>query len=151
MDDSSAVDRRAALNAAVQMHDGIEDKHTAFNSVLDVANAYHDWLKGGSAVENEILAIVRDIQEKVGIIMTSQNDIDAAVTTFTTLLTDIQDQTGTLVTDMTEIQQELSAAGVDTSKLDAVVTNVKAIDTALDTAVSQVSGLVPPAATPPTQ
>lgn len=88
------------------------------------------------------------IAKQLGEIMTAQSDIDAAVTAFTAMLTDMQNDAATLVTDVTAIQAALASGNpVDTSALDSVVAGASAIQSALDTAVSQVSGLVP--ATPP--
>jgi hypothetical protein len=90
------------------------------------------------------------LSQQLGEIMTAQGDITAAVTAFTALLTDMQSDSATLLTDVTAIQAQLAAGQpVDTSALDSVVASVQAMQTGLDTAVSQVSGLVPapPAAT----
>lgn len=83
--------------------------------------------------------------------MTSQDDINAAVTAIQGLATDISTQVAQLGTDVTAIQAEittLQGQGVDTSALNTLVASVASTQSSLDTAVSSVSNLVPPA-TPP--
>ena len=85
---------------------------------------------------------------KADLIIMSQTDINNAVTAITGLLTDLGNQTSAILADVTAIQAALAnGQPVDTSQLDSVVSGVQAVDTALDTAVSQLGSLVP---APPT-
>lgn len=109
-----------------------------------------------------ILAQLREINQKLDVIMTSQDDIDAAVaaindavTGIGSAVTDLGTQNAQLAADVAAIQAALTAGpggGVDTTALNLAVASLVATkdslatsQASLDTAVSQVSGLVPPA------
>jgi hypothetical protein len=80
-------------------------------------------------------------------ILMSQADINSAAATFQALLTDIGTDVGEVLTAVTAIQTALaSGQGVSTAALDAVVAQVAGVQSSLDSATSQVQGLVPPAA-----
>lgn len=88
------------------------------------------------------------LNEKASRIMTAQDDINATVTAVQGLVSDISTQVAQLGTDVTAIQAEianLQGAGVDTSALNALVANLAGTQSSLDTAVSSVGSLVPPA------
>lgn len=98
-----------------------------------------------------IIELQLQLIEKVEKLMTSQQDVDAAVTAVQGLLTDVQTQVTAIATDVTAIQQLLAnGQTVDTTALDSVVATVQGVQSSLDQGVSQLNALANPApATPP--
>jgi hypothetical protein len=97
-----------------------------------------------------IRAELASINAKLGVLLTAQDDINAAQAAITALLTDIQAQVATLATDLTAIQAELAAGGqVSTTALDSAVGQIGAVEAALDQGVAAVTTAATPPATPP--
>jgi predicted trehalose synthase len=98
----------------------------------------------------KILSLVQEINTNVGKLMTQQQDIDNAVTAITGLLTDVAAQVAQLGTDLAALQAALAGGTpVSTAALDSAVAQVQATQTALDSAVSSITSLTPPAAPTP--
>jgi hypothetical protein len=89
-----------------------------------------------------------DIVSKLGAIMASQDDIDAAVAQINTTMADLQSQTAAIGTDVTNIQNALNAlpAEVDTSALNAAVASLAQNQANLDASVGGLNNVVPPPA-----
>src|SRR5271155_3149216 len=91
--------------------------------------------------------ILKRIEQNQGVIMSGQASIDAAVAQLAATQATEATAVATLGADVTAIQAELAAAGsVDTTALDAAVAAQAGSDSALVTAVNDVTALVPPAA-----
>jgi ethanolamine utilization microcompartment shell protein EutS len=91
----------------------------------------------------ELLVKVDDLQM-------SQDALNTAVAQVTAFLTDIQGQVAQLGTDVTNLTAALQSGTVDVSGAVALGNSVASIQSSLDSAVSQVTGLAPGApATPP--
>lgn len=96
---------------------------------------------------------VLQLLRKVEKLSEQQQDLDADVTALTTAYGDVQTQTGALVNTTAAIQQEIATLqannpGVDLTKLDSLAQGAAAATGSLDTAVTSLGALVPPA-TPP--
>jgi hypothetical protein len=77
-------------------------------------------------------------------IMSAQNDINSAVTAIQNLLTDVSGNVTTILADVKALQAALASGGtVDTTALDAAVADIASVQSSLDAATSQLSGIVP--------
>jgi hypothetical protein len=77
-------------------------------------------------------------------IMSAQTDINSAVTAIQNLLTDVSGNVTTILADVKALQAALaSGQTVDTTALDAAVADIAAVQSSLDAATSQLSGIVP--------
>ena len=114
---------------------------------------------GLSQLGNLVWAVLRierkldELQGKVDAIMTQQDDLNADVQALTTALADVTTQTGNVVNLTTQIQAEIAAlqAGnpaLDLTALDSLAGQASQVSAALDSAVTSLGGLVPPAQPP---
>ena len=113
--------------------------HPALAEVLHEINAQYA----------EINARLNEINGRLGRIEMSQSDIDAATAELTSIVTDVAGQITQLGTDFTAIQSEiaaLQASGVDTTALDAAVASAASTLSGLDPAVAQITSLAAPPA-----
>jgi hypothetical protein len=84
----------------------------------------------------------RQINQRLDKIIMSQQSIDNAVTVITGLLTDAAVNNQTILTDLTELQTKIAnGTPVDTTALDNVVSQVSAVQSNLDNAVSNLNAL----------
>ena len=115
--------------------------------------------KGLQALNDLVWAVLRierkldDLQGKVTDIMTQQDDLNADVQALTAALNDVTTQTGNVVNLTTQIQAEIAQlqAGnpaLDLTALDALASQAAQVSSSLDSAVSSLGGLVPPAQPP---
>jgi peptidoglycan hydrolase CwlO-like protein len=98
-----------------------------------------------------LLVQITENQEKIMSEMSQQQaDVNAANQAILALLADIQAGVATLNTAVPALQAAIGSlpANVDTTALDAAVAQIAQTRANLDSAVSSVSGLVPPAAPP---
>ena len=82
--------------------------------------------------------------------MSQQSDIDAATQAILGLVANIQTQDVSLASAVSVIQAYIAAqpSTADTTALDAAVAQISGAQTSLNTAVSSVSSIVPPAPAP---
>jgi hypothetical protein len=107
------------------------------------------WLREHMA---ELERHVGTLHKKADLIMSAQDDINAATARILATQATEAAAVSALDADVTAIGAALQAGGgtpVDTSALVAAVAGQDASDTALIGAVNDVTGLVPPAAQPP--
>jgi hypothetical protein len=96
---------------------------------------------------------LRGINDKLGVIMTQQEGLDADVAKLSTALGDVGTQTGLVVTAQAAIVAEIAALQeqvangqtVDLTNLDALAASASTTAGQLDTAVGTLTGLVPAA------
>jgi len=93
---------------------------------------------------------IHRIEQQLEHIMTTQSqsqaDVNAANTAVVALLTDVSDDVATILADVKSIQAALaSGQPVDTTALDSTVAGIAAVQSSLDSATSQLTGVVPPA------
>ena len=86
----------------------------------------------------------RTINAKLDRIIMSQADIDSAVTAVQGLLSDISTQTASILAD---VQAFAANPSDDTTQLDTAVAGIQQVQTALDSAVTQLGAAAP--VTPP--
>jgi DNA repair ATPase RecN len=98
-----------------------------------------------------IIEQFRQMNRELAKIMASQDDINAAVTAIQGLLTDLSAQAGTILTDIQAVQSQIgSGQAVDTSALDSAVSGIQAVQTSLDSAVSNLTTVAEPTPATPT-
>jgi putative Ig domain-containing protein len=104
-------------------------------------NAYWDILFGDLIEFRQRFHRIDQTLEKI---MSAQNDINSAVTAIQNLLTDVSGNVTTILADVKALQAALaSGQTVDTTALDAAVADIAAVQSSLDAATSQLSGIVP--------
>lgn len=98
----------------------------------------------------ELVRQLDRIEYKLGVIMTAQQDIDAATAALVALTGDVATNVAQLGTDLANIQAALAniPAAVDTTALDAAVANAAATQANLDASVKGVTDAVPAAPAP---
>lgn len=98
-----------------------------------------------------LIESVRELNQKVGTVMSQQDDLNTDFTELSTALGDVATQTSNTVTITTQIQAAIAALKaeqpqLDLSELDQLAASAVTTTSGLDTAVSGLSSLVPPAA-----
>lgn len=100
---------------------------------------------------DELVRYLDRIEYKLGVLMTTQEDIDAATAALVALTGDVATNVAQLGTDLANIQAALAniPPTVDTTALDAAVANASNTQANLDASVKSVTDAVPAAPAAP--